>query len=71
MPKINDKRILQGKRNRNKAIRRYFARYFNAGLRYEIIIEKLILKHGLSESSINQILKKYGGYSNESVKNKK
>jgi Mor family transcriptional regulator len=62
MPRINDHRISKGKRNRNEAIRVYFAKQYDAGYRYEVIIEELILKYGLSESTINQIIKEYGNY---------
>ena len=62
MPRINDHRINIGKQNRNEAIRIYFAKQFDAGYRYEVIIEELILKYGLSESTINQIIKGYGNY---------
>lgn len=62
MPRINDHRISKGKRNRNDEIRRYFAKQYDSGYRYEVIIEELILKYGLSESTINQIIKGYGNY---------
>jgi len=62
MPRINDHRINIGKQNRNKAICEYFAKKFDSGFRYEVIVEELILKYGLSESTINQIIKGYGNY---------
>jgi len=62
MPLIKDERINDGKKNRNKAIREHFAGRFNDGIRYEIIMEELIRKFGLSESTINQIIKGYGNY---------
>ena len=63
MPKkIKDDRVRQGKLNRNNEIRRYFEKRYNAGLRYEIIEEEIILKWGLSSSTINMILNGYGCY---------
>ena len=57
MPKINDKRIRRGKQNRDEEIRKYFENRFNAGIRYEIIEEEIILKWGLSSSAIYRIIK--------------
>jgi hypothetical protein len=65
MPLIKDGRINDGKKNRNKAIREHFARRFNDGIRYEVIMDELIHKFGLSESTINQIIKGYGNYKDE------
>lgn len=65
MPVIKDERVNDGKKNRNRAIREHFAKRYNDGIRYEIIMEELILKFGLSESTINQIIKGYGNYQNK------
>ncbi len=63
MPRqTNDPRVEQGKKNRNKAIRAYFEKRFNEGLRYEVIEEEIILKWGLGSSTINMIIKEYGIY---------
>ncbi|NDW10473.1 hypothetical protein [Dysgonomonas sp. 520] len=63
MPKkIIDPRVRQGKLNRNDDIRKYFAKYYNAGYRYEVIEEKIILKWGVSANTIYQIIKGYGNY---------
>lgn len=63
MPKnIKDDRVRQGKQNRNNEIRRYFEKRYNAGFRYEIIEEEIILKWGLGSSTINMILNGYGCY---------
>jgi len=63
MPKkIKDDRIRQGRQNRNEKIRKYFAKRFNEGYRYEVIEEEIILEWGLSTSTIYKILKGYGDY---------
>jgi hypothetical protein len=66
MPVIKDIRIFRGKQNRNRAIREYFSMRFNGdNIRYDVIVEEIIARWGLSESTINQILKEYGGYQND------
>lgn len=60
--KIIDDRVRLGKMNRNKEICAFFEKLYNAGYRYEVIEEKIILKWGLSSSTINQIIKGYGHY---------
>jgi hypothetical protein len=66
MPIIKDIRIFKGKQNRNKSIREYFSKRFNDdNIRYDVIVEEIIAKWGISESTINQILKEYGGYQNK------
>ena len=62
MAAIKDKRILEGKVNRNKSIRDYFKKRFNDGMRYDIIMNELIGRYGLSESTIYQIVKRNGSY---------
>ncbi len=57
MPKIKDKRVVQGKKNRNEDIRKYFEKRWNDGIRYEIIEEEVILKWGVSVSVITRIMK--------------
>ncbi len=64
MVKIKDIRILKGKKRRNEEIRRYFEKRFNSGLRYEVVMDELILRYGLSESTIYQIIKRKGSYKN-------
>lgn len=65
MPKITDERVLIGKQNRNNDIREYFSKRWGAGLRYEVIEEEIILKWGVSPSTINKIMKGYGSYKQE------
>jgi len=60
--KIKDDRVRLGKQNRNNAIRKYFEKRYNDGFRYDVIEEELILKWGLSASTIYMILKGYGYY---------
>lgn len=62
MAKTKDPRVKQGKALRNEAIRTYFDMRYNAGFRYDVIIEDLILKWGLAESTLSQIINKTGGY---------
>lgn len=57
MPKITDKRVQEGKKNRDRKIRKYFDKRWKDGLRTEVIIEEVIFEWGLSESTINKILK--------------
>lgn len=60
--KIKDDRVRLGKQNRNNAIRKYFEKRYNDGFRYDVIEEEIILKWGLSASTIYMILKGYGYY---------
>ena len=62
MPRVTDERVLRGKINRNNDIRKYFEKRFNEGLRYDVIEEEIILKWGVSNSTINKIIKGYGIY---------
>lgn len=63
MPKqTKDKRVIQGKQNRNDRIRKRFGSLWENGMRMEVIIETLILETGLSESTIYQIVKQIGNY---------
>ena len=62
--RVKDIRVLQGRRNRNASIRSYFSRRLEAGYRYDFIVDEIIKRWGLSESTINQIIKGYGGYKN-------
>ena len=57
MPKIKDERVLQGKKNRDEEIRKYFESKWDKGLRYEVIELEIILKYGVSVSMINKIMK--------------
>lgn len=57
MPRIKDKRVLEGKKNRNRNIRKYFDKRWKDGLRTEVIYEEVIDKWGLSSATINNILK--------------
>lgn len=57
MPKIKDKRVSEGKLNRNREIRKFFDKRWKDGLRTDVIYEEVIAKWGLSTSSINKILK--------------
>lgn len=72
MPKIKDKRVSEGKKNRNRAIRKYFDKRWNDGLRTEVIYDEVIAKWGLSASSINKILKQTDDedYDNNQTKKK-
>jgi hypothetical protein len=67
--KIRDSRIKEGKINRNNAIREYFEKRYNEGLRYEIIEEEIISKWGLGASTINMIINEsYGRYKQKNMK---
>ena len=68
MPKkIKDDRIRQGKHNRDEKIRKYFAKRYNEGYRYEVIEEEIILEWGLGASTINMIINNsYGKYNKKS-----
>lgn len=59
MPKIKDERVLQGKKNRDNEIRKYFEKRWNDGLRYEVIETEVILKWGVSVSVVTRIMKGY------------
>lgn len=62
MARIIDDRIFRGKQNRNEKIRRYFEKRWLEGIRWEIIESEIILEWGVSSSTINKIMKKYGDY---------
>lgn len=62
MPKTTDQRVIVARKARNERIRKRFEVLFNKGLRYEIVMDKLISEFGMSESTINQIVNGYGGY---------
>lgn len=63
--RIKDPRIVQGKKNRNNSIRAYFNKRYNQGARYEIIEEEIILKWGISSSTIYMIVNEYGRYADK------
>ncbi len=63
MPKIpKNKRVAELRRIRNNRIRVRFEEFFNSGLRYDIVIAKLIEEFCLCESTLSQIVKKQGKY---------
>lgn len=62
MPRIKDKRIYEGRKNRNESIRKLYWKRWDEGLREQFIMDELILKWGLSTSTIEQIIKENGGY---------
>ena len=57
MPRIKDNRVIEGKKNRNNKIRKYFEKRWNEGFRYEVIEEEVIKEFGVSVSTITRILK--------------
>jgi len=58
MPLIKDPRVEQGKINRNREILNFFKKRFDVyGKRYEVVEEEIILKYGVSASTITKILK--------------
>lgn len=63
MVKIKDSRVILGKTKVRESIRNEFARYMDEGRTYDYAIEKLIAKYGYSESTIYQIVKRIGKYS--------
>lgn len=64
--KTKDQRVIDGKKNRNRRIRKRFAALWNDGKRIECIMDILISETGLSESTITQIVKNYGHYNDDS-----
>ena len=64
MPKLKDERIRSGKLNRNREIKIYFEKRWEKGIRWEVIIDEIIMKWGIGESTINQIIKGNGNYKN-------
>jgi Mor family transcriptional regulator len=66
MTRVKDNRVKFGKANRNKEIRKCFSkRWGEDGIRWEIVMSEMILKYGLSESTIYQIVKRHGYYKDE------
>lgn len=57
MARIRDKRLQTGKANRAKLVKEYFNKRWNDGLRYDVIEEEIILKFGISATTINRIMK--------------
>lgn len=62
MPKIKDARVLAAKRVKRDLIRKDFELIINEGFTLEKTLEKIISKHGYSESTIMQIVKRQGIY---------
>lgn len=62
MPVIKDKRVLAGKRKKRDTIRAEFDAYRNDGRTIEWTLDKIISRHGYSESTIMQIVKRQGCY---------
>lgn len=57
MPIIKDKRVIEGKKNRDNEIRKFFTKRWNDGLRYEVIEDEVIAKWGVSSSAITKLMK--------------
>lgn len=62
MPKILDKRILEGRRNRNAKIRKMFNDMAADHRTTEYILSEIIKEFGLSEQTIIKIIKQTGTY---------
>jgi len=62
MPRIKDRRLVESKRRVRECIRREFEEYMNDGRTYEYAVGKLMAKYGYAESTIYQILKRFGRY---------
>lgn len=57
MPAIKDKRVIEGKKNRDNEIRKFFKKRWSEGLRYEVIEAEVIAKWGVSSSMITKLMK--------------
>jgi hypothetical protein len=57
MPKIKDKDLIEGKKNRNKSIHKYFSDKLNEGYDYNFIEASIVSKYGISKATINRIMK--------------
>jgi len=57
MPIIKDKRVIEGKKNRNNEIRKYFNKRWSEGFRYDVIESEVIAKWGVSSSAITKLMK--------------
>ncbi|MDD3079118.1 MAG: hypothetical protein PHH37_08440 [Paludibacter sp.] len=57
MPIIKDKRVIEGKKNRDNEIRKYFNKRWSEGFRYDVIETEVIAKWGVSSSAITKIMK--------------
>lgn len=67
MPKKNKNiKVVQARESRNERIRHRFAELYNRGLRYEIVMERLIDEYGLAEATISQIVNCHGAYKKKS-----
>ena len=62
MPVIKDLRILEGRKNRNRKIRKMFDDMTYDHRTLEYTIECIIKEFGLSEGTIYKIIKKEGYY---------
>jgi len=65
MPKVQDPRVIQGKKCRDEAIRKKFKAYMDENKTVEFALDQLIIAYGLSESTITKILKKTGIYAKQ------
>jgi len=63
MPRTNkNSRVTQARERRNERIKVQFAKLYNSGLRYEVVMEKLIDEFALAENTIAQIINENGAY---------
>jgi len=62
MPKITDPRLIEAKQQRIVKIRERFNELYRQGLRHNVVIEKLIVEIGYSESTLSKIVKQQGKY---------
>ncbi|MEI6898664.1 MAG: hypothetical protein WCL00_02205 [Bacteroidota bacterium] len=62
MPIIRDPRIIEGRKNRNREIRKMFEDMTQDHRTLEYTLECIIKKFGLSEGTIIKIIKKEGCY---------
>lgn len=58
MPRVSDVRVIEGKKNRDNDIKKYFQTRWAQGYRYDVIEGEVIAKWGVSASAIAKLLKK-------------
>jgi len=65
MPKILDPRILEGRRNRNRKVRKMFEDMTQDHRTLEYTLSCIVAEFGLSESTIIKIIKENGPYADK------
>lgn len=62
MPRTTDPELIEAQKEIRDNIRKDFAKWIDDGYRYEVAMKKVKRKYAKSESTIGQIINRYGNY---------